>query len=108
MEISFASESLKAACLARSQTDLELPPEALGALRDIYNVMRNAENLDEAILVAPGPGVLEGGWDWRVDLDKGFRVALRINHKKIPLSAHGPDLSRIYRVQVMDIETPHG
>jgi hypothetical protein len=108
MEISFATEQLKEACLARSAEASSVPTAALSALHVLYNAMRNSEHLQELPYGRPEPGTLNDSLEWTVDLADRYRVRLRVSHLKL-LSPEGiPDLSRIRRVQVMAIEGPNG
>jgi hypothetical protein len=106
MEISFATEALKEACLARKPDTADLPEDVLRALHVLYNVLRNAEDVGELPLGKPEPGELSSGFEWRIDLVNGYRMVLRANHTKLPGNEGVVEWSRVYRVQVMAIEAP--
>jgi len=106
MEISFATEALKEACLARNPNAGDLPRGVLHALQVLYNAMRNAEHLGELPIGQPNPAELDDGLEWRADLADGYGVILRIHHANPPLKNDEIDFMRVYRVHVRAIETP--
>ncbi|HEX8168672.1 MAG TPA: hypothetical protein VF601_23165 [Beijerinckiaceae bacterium] len=107
MEISFATEDLKKACLARDLQAGNLPKSVLAALHTFYNAMRNAEHVEELPLGKPEPGELNEDLAWRIDLREGYKVVVRVNHSKPPLIEGSMDWTRVYRLQVIAIEPPH-
>jgi hypothetical protein len=108
MEISFATEELKEACLARHACCNVFPAEVLEAVHVLYNAMRNAEHMEELPFGCPDPASLEKSVEWTVDLVAGFRARMRVNHLNPPNSEGKLDLSRVHRVQFVAIEGPNG
>jgi hypothetical protein len=107
MEITFATEELKEACLARVPKADDLPGDVIGVLHTYYNTMRNADHIEELPLGKPEKGELSTNSTWRVDLGNGYGVIMRIDQKNVPQNESGIDLAGIYRVQVMAIEVPN-
>jgi hypothetical protein len=107
MEISFATEALKEACLARQPKSDNLPREVVGALHAFYNAMRNADHVRELPFGQPESSTLSGNLEWRIGLANGYNVIVRANHAKPPLNDNGIDWARVHRVQVIAIEGPN-
>jgi hypothetical protein len=104
MEISFATEALKEACLAREPKADDLPREVIDSLHTLYNAMRIADNVAELPLGLPESG---GDCEWRIDLVKGYRVVVRVNHARPAMNDHRIDWTRVYRVLLIAIEAPN-
>lgn len=104
MEIQFATEELRDACLALVPKGEALPRAVLTALRDLYNEMRNAEHLDELVLGRPSPDDFVVGLDWSVYLADGHQAIVSVNHSKPPRQGDRIDLARVHRVRIMSIE----
>jgi hypothetical protein len=108
MEISFATEELKKACLARPVGTSTTPTVVLNALHVLYNAMRNADNLEELPFGQPDLTALIDSIEWTIELVDHFQVRLRINDLN-PLGRDGmKNLGRVRRVQVIAIEGPNG
>jgi hypothetical protein len=104
MEISFATDGLKDACLARQTSSIDLPANVLRALQVLYNVMRNAEHLAELPLGGPNLPMPIDVPEWRADLADGYRVLMRVNHITLPSIGKTIDSTRVRRVQFMAVE----
>lgn len=103
MEISFATEALKEACLARKQDANQLPMEVSKAVHALYNALRGADHVEE--LPWGGPMSKEND-AWSADLVSGYKLSLRAAHSKLPRNGGRINWSRVYRVQVVSIEGP--
>lgn len=106
MIIAFGSTQLRAICEDPNAADAYLGTETAELLRARLADIRAAVTVEDLLVGDPTTGG-EAGRELRIGIGQGAKLALRANHRRLPLAEDGRvDWCRVSYVQVMGIDLP--